>query len=108
MLVEALAFALPLVLALLSVPVLVPISVMNGGGLLPVRGIDCRARTSGVRVAVKSSVWRSLDAGRAERHVSTSGSILPGPLVSSRSASSRTTMRTRLSPHTVSCPDVLM
>lgn len=88
----------------------VAISVMKGGGFVDdfFAGMDCSARTSGVNVAVKRRVCRSLDGGSIERHVSTSGSILPGPLVSSRSASSRTTMRTRFNPHTVSCPDVLI
>ena len=86
------------------------ISVMKGGGLgeLDGRGMDCRARTSGVSVAVKRRVWRSLEGGRTERQVSTSGSMLPGPLVRSRSASSRITMRTRFNPAIVSFPDVLM
>lgn len=66
------------------------------------RDMDFNARTSGVSVAVNRRVWRSLDGGRVERQVSTSGSMLPGPLARSRSASSRTTMRTRLSPQTVS------
>ena len=86
----------------------VAISVMKMGGLLAARGMDCSARTSGVSVAVNRRVWRSLDGGRAERQVSTSGSMLPGPLVRSRSASSSTTMRTRFKPPMVSCPDVLM
>ena len=86
----------------------VAISVMKMGGLLADRGIDCSARTSGVNVAVNKRVWRALDGGSAERQVSTSGSMLPGPLVRSRSASSSTTMRTRFSPQMVSCPDVLI
>lgn len=80
----------------------VPISVMKTGGLFEGRGMDFRARTSGVTVAVKRRVCRSLEGGSSERQVSTSGSMLPGPLARSRSASSRTTMRTRFKPQTVS------
>ncbi|KAL1997608.1 hypothetical protein VTN02DRAFT_1333 [Thermoascus thermophilus] len=86
----------------------VAISVTKTGGLLAARGIDLSARTSGVTVAVNRSVWRSLGGGSADRHVSTSGSMLPGPLASIRSASSSTTMRTRFRPQMVSAPEVWM
>ena len=86
----------------------VSISQMWRGGLEAGRGRFLRDRTSGVRVAVKRQVWRSEDGGRAERQVSTSGSMLPGPEARRRSASSRMTMRVRLRPAMVSLPEVVM
>lgn len=86
----------------------VSISQMWRAGLEGGRGRLFSARTSGVRVAVKRQVWREVEGGRAERQVSTSGSMLPGPEARRRSASSRTTMRVRLRPAMVSLPEVLM
>lgn len=71
-------------------------------------GIPLSARTSGVTVAVKRSVWREVGGGRMERQVSTSGSWLPFPVARRRSASSRTTKRTRRKPQIVSSPETLM
>jgi hypothetical protein len=60
-----------------------------------------------VMVAVKRRVWRFEGVGRTEKHSSTSGSMLPTiPPASSRSASSRTTMRTLRRAHIVSSPEV--
>ena len=81
-------------------------SVMKMGGRSDGRGRALSARTSGVTVAVNSSVCRFADGGNAERHVSTSGSIEPLPEVSRRSASSSTTTLTLDKPRIVSVPDV--
>lgn len=84
------------------------ISQVKTGARPAGRGSVCSARTSGVIVAVKRQVWRSIDGGRAERHSSTSGSMLPWPAARRRSASSSTTNRLRLRPIVVSAPDVRM
>ena len=42
-------------------------SQVKRGGLEGDLGIPLRARTSGVTVAVKSSVWRDVGGGRIER-----------------------------------------
>lgn len=82
-------------------------SHMNTGGLPGACALSFRARTSGVTVAVKRRVCRFPAGGRTEKHSSTSGSMLPTePPAKSRSASSRTTIRTLRSAQIVSSPDV--
>ena len=84
----------------------VEISVTNIGSLSSGRGSSFKARTSSVTVAVKSRVCLFAVSGSAPKQVSTSGSILPGPLCNSLSASSSTTNFARFSPAIVSSPDV--
>ena len=81
---------------------------MEMGGREEAWGAVFRSRTSGVRVAVNRQVCRKEEGGRASRHVPTSGTMLPAPEASRRSASSRTTIFVLWRPHMVSVPDVLM
>lgn len=80
-------------------------SEMNRAGFPLGLGWSLSARTSGVTVAVKSKVSRSLEAGNVERHVPMFGSI-PAEDDKSRSASSKTTTLTLRNPRTVSSPEV--
>ena len=73
-------------------------SQMNAGGRLGPRGSSFKAQTSGVTVAVNSSVCLFPGGGSTPRQVSRSSNILPFPPANNRSASSNTTNLHLLNP----------